>query len=261
LAAVAAGLVPLALWAPVALRQYGQHRFSFIGPFSLHGALTTYWLLFVRAQPHTVALPVVLLLAVVAGAVVLARASALGRLWALLAVVPVALGVVICLAGVRIYDVRNLICAGPFAAVAVAALVARLPRYAAPIACAGLCCLLVLGYVRSNRVQPVAYDRVARALVAEGWRPGDPIVVYAEPNALWGPLEWYLPGQPRFVALRSAAGAAPAFVVAARGPRWGRVIRDAVAARTVRSLLVARVHPGEHWPGATVFVSRKAVQR
>ena len=161
----------------------------------------------------------------------------------------------------RIYDVRNLIAAGPFAAVAVAALVARLPRPTAAVACAGLCCLLMLGYVRSDRVRPVAYDRIAEALVAEGWRQGDPIVVYAEPNALWGPLEWYLPGQPRFVALRAAAGAAPAFVVAARGPRWGRVIRDAVATRTVWSLLVARVRPGERWPGATVFVSQKAVQR
>ena len=263
--ALAAGLFPLALWTPIALRQYDQHRFSFIGPFSMHGAVTTYWLLFARAQPRTgvlhIAAPVALLLAVVAGAALLARASVLGRLWALLAVTPVALGLAVWLAGVRIYDVRNLIAAGPFAAVAVVALVARLPRSTAAVACAGLCCLLVLGYVRSDRVTPVAYDRIAQALVAEGWQQGDPIVVYAEPNALWGPLEWYLPGQPRFVALRAATGAAPAFVVAARGPRWGRVMRNAVAARTVRSLLVARVRRGERWPGATVFVSRKAVQR
>jgi len=138
LSAVAAGLVPLALWAPIALHQYGQHRFSFIGPFSVHGAVTTYWLLFVRAQPHGAVLhtaaPVALLLAVLAGATVLASASASGRLWALLAVAPVAVGTAVWLAGVRIYDVRNLIEAGPFAAVAVAALVARLPRPTAMVA-------------------------------------------------------------------------------------------------------------------------------
>jgi hypothetical protein len=169
--------------------------------------------------------------------------------------VPVVLAVLVWLVGVRVYDVRNLIEAGPFAAVAVAALVARLPRRTTVIASAALCCLLVLGYVRSNRVRPVAYDRVAQALVAEGWREGDPIAVYAEPHALWGPLEWYLPGRPRFVALRPAPGIAPSFVVAARGRRWARVFHDALVTRTVRSLLVARVRPGVRWPGATVFVS------
>jgi len=261
-AALAAGLGPLSVWAPVALRQYAHHRFSFIGPFSVRGSLTTYWLLFARAQPRAQALhaaaPVALLLAVLVGAALLTRASSSGRLWALLAVMPVALGLAVWLAGLRIYDVRNLICAGPFAAVAVAALVARLPRRTVAVACAALCSLLVLGYTRSNRVQPVAYDRIAQALVAEGWHAGDPIVVYGNPNALWGPLEWYLPGRPRFLEQRPApTSPAPSFVVAARGARWARVTRVAVARRTVRSLLIARVHPGLHWPGATAFtVSR-----
>src|SRR5205823_13413984 len=84
-AALATGVVPLALWTPIALRQYEQHRFSFIGPFSLRGAVMTYWLLFARGQPRTgvlhVAAPAALLLAVAAGAALLARASLLGRLW------------------------------------------------------------------------------------------------------------------------------------------------------------------------------------
>jgi hypothetical protein len=258
-AALAAGLVPLAVWAPIALRQFAHHRFSFIGPFSVRGAVTTYWLLFVRAQPHTralhVAAPVALLLAVLAGAVLLARASSRGRLWALLTLTPVALGIAVWLAGLRIYDIRNLICAGPFAAIAVAALLARLPRGTVTVASAGLCFLLVLGYLRSNRVQPVAYDRIAAALVAEGWHAGDPIVVYGDPNALWGPLEWYLPGRPRFVVRRPApTSSAPSFVIGAHGTR---VTRVAIATRTVRSLLVARVRPGLRWPGAAVFaVSR-----
>lgn len=257
-AAVAAGLVPLAAWSPIALRQYAHHRFSFIGPFSVHEALATYWLLFARAATPSVAAPVALLLAVLAGAALLARASSSGRLWALLAVAPVVLAVTAWLAGLRIYDVRNLICAGPFAAVAAAALLARLPRKAMPVACAALCCLSVLGYARSNRVRPVAYDRIAQALVAEGWRAGDPIVVYGDPDALWGPLEWYLPGRPRFVVQRRAPlSSAPSFVVVARGARWARVNRVAVTRRSVRSLLIARVHPGLHWPGATAFtVSR-----
>lgn len=259
--AIAAGLVPLAVWSPIAFRQYSHHRFSFIGPFSVHGAVTSYWLLFVRAQPRTdvlhVAAPVALLLAVLVGAVLLARASALGRLWALLAIAPVALGIALWLAGVRIYDVRNLIGAGPFAAVAVAALIARLPRHTMTFACAAVCCFLLLGYARSSRVKPVAYDRIAQALVAEGWRPGDPIVVYAEPNALWGPLEWYLPGRPRFVVQHAMPdSAAPTFVVAARGRRWAHVTQVALDSQTVRALLIARVRPSLRWPGAAVFVRR-----
>jgi len=261
-AALATGLAPLSVWAPVALRQYAHHRFSFIGPFSVHGALTTYWLLFVRAQPRPgalhVAAPLALLLAVLVGAALLARASSSGLLWPLLAVMPVGLGMAVWLAGLRIYDVRNLICAGPFAAVAVGSLLARLPRRTVTVACGALCCLLVLGYTRSNRVQPVAYDRIAQALVAEGWRAGDPIVVYGDPNALWGPLEWYLPGRPRFLEQRPApTSPAPSFVVAARGALRARATRFAVATRIVHSLVIARVDSGLHWPGATAFtVSR-----
>jgi hypothetical protein len=259
--AIGAGLLPLALWSPIALGQYSHHRFSFIGPFSAHDAVATYWLLFVRAQPRDAVLhvgaPLGLLVAVLAGAFLLGRTSELGRLWAMLAVVPVALGLALWLAGIRIYDVRNLIGVGPFAAVAVASLVARLPRRTATVACAGLCCLLLVGFVRSNRVKPVAYDRIAQALVAEGWRQGDPIVVYAEPNALWGPLEWYLPGQPRFaVDRRLPVKAPPTFVVAARGPRWARIVRVAVAVETVHALLIARVPSGLRWSGAAVFVRR-----
>lgn len=264
--ALAAGLAPLMLWSPIALRQYAHHGFSFIGPFSAHDAAATYWLLFVRAQPRTdvlhVAAPVALLVAVLVGALLLARASEPGRLWGLLAVVPVALAIAVWMVGLRVYDVRNLIGAGPFAAVAVAALIARLPRQTAVVAAAGLCGLLVLGYVRSNRVQPVAYDRIARALVAEGWRQGDPIVVYGEANTLWGPLEWYLPGRPRFVALRhTRPGDAPAFVVAARGRRWASIKRSAVTTETVRPFLIARVRPGLRWSGATVFLPPHGVSR
>jgi hypothetical protein len=145
------------------------------------------------------------------------------------------------LAGASVYDVRNLIEAGPFAAVAVASLVARLPGRLPAVGCAALCCLLVLGFVRSNRATP-AYDRLAQALVAEGWRAGDPIVVDGDPNALWGPLEWYLPGRPRFVVQRRMpAGDAPSFVVAVRGTRW----------------TVARFRPGGGRHRTTVFVTER----
>jgi hypothetical protein len=223
--AVAVGLVPVAGWSPILLRQYEHHRFSFIGPFDAHTVAVTYWATFERAQPHAALLhdaaPVALCAAVLGGAWTLARRSETGQLWALLAVVPVALAGSLWLLGAHVYDVRNLIVVGPFAAVAVSALVARLPRARASLVASALAVLLAIGCVRATRVAPVAYDHVAAALVADGWRPGDPIVVYGNVYALWGPLEWYLPGQPALTFRRGVVTTAPV-VFAVRGTRVTR---------------------------------------
>jgi len=115
----------------------------------------------------------------------------------------------------------NLIVTGPFAAVAVTALVARLPRAPASLVACALAVLLGIGCVRATRVAPVAYDHVAASLVAEGWRPGDPIVVDGNVYALWGPLEWYLPGRPALVLRRGALTTSSAVFVV-RGTRVTR---------------------------------------
>jgi hypothetical protein len=223
--AVALGLVPVTSWSPVLLRQYERQRFSFIGPFNAHTVVTTYWATFARAQPHDALLhdaaPLVLFVAVISGALTLARSSDVGRLWALLAVVPVVLAGSLWLIGADTYDVRNLIVAGPFAAVAVAALVARLPHVPALLVACVLAAALAIGFVRATRVAPVAYDDVAAALVAEGWQPGDPIVVYGNVYALWGPLEWYLPEQPTLV-LRRVPLTTASVVFVVRGTRVTR---------------------------------------
>lgn len=225
---VALGLVPVAAWSPVLIRQYERQRFTFIGPFNAHSVVTTYWATFARAQPHDAVLhdaaPLALFAAVVAGAWTLTRSSDTGRLWALLSVGPVAAAGSLWLLGAHIYDVRNLIVAGPFAAVAAAALVARLPRAPAALVACALAGLLAIGCVRATRVPPVPYERVAAKLVADGWRPGDPIVVDGNVYAVWGPLEWYLPAQPVLILHRGRVRtSAVAFVV--RGTRVARVKR------------------------------------
>lgn len=208
--AVALGLVPLALWSPFFVRQYEHHGYSFIGPFNAHAVVGTYWRTFARGQ--TPVLPVLLAAAVVAGAFVVARSSEAGRLCALLAVGPVAVAALLWLVGVDVYDVRNVIGSGPFAAVAVAALVARAPRTIAPVVASVLLGLLALGFARTAGVAPVAYDKIAAELVAAGWQPRDRIVVCGDVYAFWGPLEWYLPNHPRFLAQRSSRSRAE-FVV------------------------------------------------
>jgi hypothetical protein len=198
--AIGAGLIPFAAWIPVLVFQYRHHRFSFIGPFRLHDVLASYWSLFARAEPRTSVLhttaPLVFTAAVLAGCVALSRRSDLGRLCALLAAAPVLVAALVWLAGPRIFDTRNLLGAGPFAAIAVAALLTLVPRPAGfAAACAGAA-LVVFGFVQGERQTPIAYDRIAGALVDDGWQPSDPIVLRGNFYAFRSPLEWYLPQQP-----------------------------------------------------------------
>ena len=81
-------------------------------------------------------------MAAIAGSALLA-VSDLGRLCALLAVGPYFAAALIWLAGARIFDIRNLIGVAPFAAVAVASLIAALPPRAA------------LGETVERRLRPV----------------------------------------------------------------------------------------------------------
>ena len=264
LGSVAAGLVPVGLWTPMLLRQWKHDGFSFIGAFDAHDVVLTYWRLFARAQPsmpvlHELA-PLAVAVLVVAGAVLLARASAAGRLCASLAVLPVLVAGLAWLAGVDVFDVRNLIGVGPFAAVAAAGAMTRFPaRVAAPAAC--LCAaLLVAGFVQAERVPPVAYDRIAADLAAEGWRPGDPILVYGNVYALRTPLEWYLPGRPRLVIRDRPCPCARVFVVASGGRARRRIARAAIELRHERRVVVARVGVAGRWPGAVSLASRSRTQ-
>jgi len=192
--AVLAGLVPFAAWIPVLAFQYRHHRASFIGAFRGHDVLTEYWSLFSRGQ-HGTAAAIALLVVILAGSAVLAI-SDLGRLCAFLAVVPYVIAAAIWLAGPRIFDVRNLIGVAPFAAIAVVALLALLPRPAGLAAGAAALALLVVGYVADNRRGPIPYDRIAASLSAAGWTAADPIVVHGDFFSFRSPLEWYLPNQP-----------------------------------------------------------------
>ena len=81
-----------------------------------------------------------------------------------------------------------------FAAVALAAALLPLSRRAALAAAVAGVGLAVFSYVRSPMAERPDFDRVADALVAEGWKPGDPILVVGSLPDFRSPLEWYLPG-------------------------------------------------------------------
>ena len=253
----ALGLIPFVAWSPILVRQYLDQRFAWIGPFDIRRMLDAYWLLFAEHLPATTGvrdfLPPLALVAVVAGSIVLFRSSPAGRLVALLALVPFAVESLAWMAGARVFDPRNLIGAGPFAVVAVAALVARLPRQLAYVAAAAVVSAVALGSFQAEATASTPYDRVARLLVAEGWTPADPIVLFGDFFSFRDPLEWYLPGQPALTLAEPTgkAGCRTVFVVAPRpGNQRALLASESPSAnRTAGSVLVARL-PLDRIPAA-----------
>lgn len=204
--AIVLGAATLLAWLPSLLDQVGAERFGWIDAFdpvkfvALPSALfwdpgTMYaeigsdpgvWEALARAA---------ILALVLVGCAVLRGLGPSARLCALLALVPVGVSGIAWLAGLRIVTGRNLIGVTAFAAVALAAVLLPLPRRARFAAAAVGVALAVVSYVRTPMAERPDFDRVADALVEEGWKPGDPILVVGSLFDFRSPLEWYLPGE------------------------------------------------------------------
>jgi uncharacterized membrane protein len=247
--AIVSGGAVAAIWAPVALRQYHQHRFSWIGPFRFRYVWAVPLRLFTYAFNNTSMgslLSTVALGGILIGVVKLGRDSPAGRLVAALAVLPVAFAAVAWASGLQIFALRNLISVGPFVAIAIATALSRLPRPAAVLAASALVIGLAVSLQVSTANTFPRFNAIARTLVHDGWRPSDPIVVFGSPFTYKSPLEWYLPRQPLLDAIRASAGACDElFVVSPKGrvrllrldePVWrDRALRHA-------TILVDRAH-------------------
>ncbi|MDX6425998.1 MAG: mannosyltransferase [Gaiellaceae bacterium] len=206
-AAILVGGFVAAVWGPVMLTQFHQGRFWWIGSFRLRTVLAVPTRLFTYAYSNTtvgIAVSAAGLALVAAGCVRLCRASAAGRLVAVLALAPVAEAAVVWAGGVRIFALRNLIGVAPFVAVAAAAALAAVPRRVAVPTWVAAAALLVVPFTplggSSGGTPP--YDAMARALVAEGWTPSQPVAVFGNFYPYRAPLEWYLPHQPVLDASR-----------------------------------------------------------
>jgi hypothetical protein len=266
------GLIPLAVWFPVTVHQYLGAHFSWIGPFSLSGWTDVYWELLAKRTPAGTlgwALPLLLLLAIVGGSMLLARRSAPGRLIGLLAVAPVALAGLAWLGGAHVFDPRNLLATGPFAAIALTVLLVRAPiRLGYPLGLA-VTALMSVGVVRWESTPPTPYQTVAQILVSQGWQPQDPIVVFGALGqffAFRSPLEWYLPHQPTLTLGEPEAGRWCSRVYAlAQFPGAPRdVARSSLVTATGRAgqVLVARLRSAPvpvtgFWRGGHVLAVRR----
>ena len=227
-AAVAVGLVPLLAWTPVILFQAGRVS-EYFPAFGIRRMLNVYSTFFAsdsvwQGEGPGYEARLGLLAAVLAGAVVLIR-RAESRLCALLVVVPWLVTSLVWLAGLRIFDTRNLLVVAPFAAIALAALVAAIPvrplAYAAGIGLAGL---VVWSYSIDRTLGRTPYDDIGAAVAELGWTPESPLVVHARyPKA--GRIAWNLPGHPLFRVMQPGTGECEAIFVVAEsddGRAWLR---------------------------------------
>ncbi len=205
--AIVAGLILCLPWFPILIRQYRQHRFSWIGGFNIETVVNTPLRLF-TPLPHpgsyATAVGSIVLCVVLAGAIVLGAHSPRGRLYASLALVPLALASIGWAAGFPIYSVRNMIGIGGFVAVSLAASVGALPAPARHRIAVLLACGLAAIFAYDQQLPDAPYNQMAHALVAEGWKTVDPVAVPGNISAFRSPLEWYLPKFPVLAAVAAA---------------------------------------------------------
>jgi 4-amino-4-deoxy-L-arabinose transferase-like glycosyltransferase len=245
--AIAAGGLAAAAWAPVMLVQVHRDRFWWIGAFRWRETLTVPLRLFTTAyngRPDGPVLSLLFVAAVGAGCLRLARNGAAGRLITLLALGPWLVAGALWGAGFEIFAVRNLIEIGPAVALAVAAVVASIPVRAAAATGLAVVALLTVSLLRQEGASPPPFAGIAHALVAEGWRPSDPVAVVGNLFVFRAPLEWYLPHAPVLDAARPVQRVCrTVFVVAPRRRHLGagRVTGRDATGRYVVSRLVLRV--------------------
>ena len=236
-AATVLGLAGCAVWLPQFVVQYRNDRYGWIGAFRWRVVLSTPLRLFTpflsgRAE---LAAALLVLAALAWGGALLWRRGGEAGLYAVLAVGPLLAAGLVWLAGVRVYATRNMVETAPFTALALAAALAALPRRVM-VAAATTVAALAVGTYGWNQLRPTtSYAAIARALVAEGWRPSDPVAVFGGFYAYRSPLEWYLPHAPRFVRGSSRTPVRSVLFVVRRARRPQR------DARRVGPLVVERV--------------------
>jgi hypothetical protein len=212
-----AGVVPALAWLPGFVQQIQNDRYSWVASFDALEAAAVYSTFFWNAEElyvevQNVTIPALhaagrlaILAIVLTGAALLWRRGGAARLAGLLATVPVALATLLWLSGGSVFTTRNLVCATPFAAITIAAVLAQLPRRAAIVGGAATLGLLGLGLAQEQTLAPPPYEDYADALVAQGWTPADPVYFRGGAHrlsylgneyALRSPIGWYLPGHP-----------------------------------------------------------------
>jgi hypothetical protein len=223
------GLAAIAPWVGVLAEQYSAERFGWIDDFDPLKGLYLYGTIFdpggpiYSSEPASFGIRQVAWLAVlpivVAGAACLWRRGDEGRLYALLTVVPVAVAYVIWAGGPDIFNTRNLLPVAPFVVISIAALLAALPR---PLAVAGSGAAVGLAVAATLTAPPLGppADRIAQALVDQGWQRDDAVILIADFYGFRSPIGWYLPGRPFLQRIGLDADRGRVFLVVQGARSW-----------------------------------------
>jgi len=248
--AIVSGGMLAAVWAPVMFAQYRRDRFWWIGPFQLRQVVAVPTRLFATAlagSPSGLALSVTGFALVCLGCVRLARVGAPGRLIVAFAVGPLMGSAALWAAGVHVFALRNLIGVGPSVALVAGSVVAGVAeRGGVVVASAAAGAALALPFGGTAAPAP-PFGAIAHALVAEGWRPSDPLAVFGNVFVYRAPLGWYLPGSPLLDAARPSARRCRTVFVVADRLLPGRLIGRLVRRTSSRGYVVARLALAPAW--------------
>ncbi len=164
-----------------------------------------------------------------------------------MALVPVVLTAIVWIGGAKVYDPRNLIAAGPFAAIALARLPLVIPKRVGVVVAAAASVLVLGAAIVAESTPPAPYNTVATYLLREGWKPNDPILLFSSFGdyfAYRGPLEWYLPHDPYLgLGEPKAHARCNALFVIAPTPYQTGVARSGLlsTSQTTQGILVGRL--------------------
>src|SRR5690348_2907451 len=238
-AAAVAALAACSPWAPFFVDQYRHDHYAWIGPFDFRETLETPLRILspLIATPATGAM---FLGWLVAGAWIAWRRGPLERLIAMLSLAPLVLAGATWASGFDVFAVRNMIGIGPFV-VLLALLPMTTVRAPQQVALAAAAAVAAVALFVVGQKPALPFNGIAAALVREGWRPPDSVVVQGGFYDFRSPLEWYLPHFPLLTRERiSELRGRPAFAVLDRRGLPRHLVTRAVR---VCSYVVVRVRP------------------
>ena len=216
--AIAVGAAAFLPFVALAHSQYRQDRFWWIGPFAFRRVVTTPFRLF-ALPAHGVAPPVFFATMVLAG--LLCFRSWSGRCNIALAFGPLLLAGLVWGLGIKVFSIRNLIECGPFFAIMIVTAINVAPGRTRIALALATTAVALYGYLWSARATPVPFDRIASALVTEGWHPDDPVALFGSFFDFRSPLEWYLPTHPPLGLAEPTSSRCPnLYVIGRRAGRY-----------------------------------------
>lgn len=199
LTSLSVGLVPLLLYLPALLAQLHAHHFGFIGVFTTRRYFALWVSLFAEhlsAGSLSADVQLIIFLLIAIGGVRLWKREA-SRLAFFLLLVPAILALLLWPAGLQIFDARNLLGVGLFAAIAISAAVTTLPRRLSFLGVSAIAITLAGIFATTQLpLRRTPYRKIATTLVRSGWTRSDPVIFFHVPFVDMNPIAWYLPRHP-----------------------------------------------------------------